>query len=142
MKKLIVASALAMISLVASADTIAIRWTAASGNVYTYYLDAGSARNMETTVGPVATAELEVMNSEGVLMVAANVVATGCGLAEPAGNVALVDRDNVPINGTRPVRWSMAGFLANSNNIADILASQTCIAAMANNVPQKEKGVL
>jgi hypothetical protein len=142
MKKLIIASLLAVASLAASAEVMVIQWTAPSGNTYTYYLDTGSARNMETTVGPVVTAEVDIMNSDGVLMVSANVVATGCGLAEPAGKVGLVDRDNVLIAGTKPTLWSMARFHANSNNIADILASNTCIAAMANSVPPKEKGAL
>jgi hypothetical protein len=142
MKKLIIASLLAIASVAASAEVLVIHWTAPSGNTYNYYLDAGSARSMDTTVGPAVTAELEVMDARGVLVASASVVATGCGLAEPAGNVALVDRDNVPLEGTGVVRWSMAAFLAGSNNIADILASHTCIKAMANNVAPKEKGVL
>jgi hypothetical protein len=133
MNKLIATLVLTLASATALADTLVIQWKSPKGNIYTYYLDKGSARQMNTTVGVLVTAKVEIMDPQGILVAEGNVVASGCELDEPIGQAGLMDDDNALLPDTHLANWSMKEFNDGSQKIAVILAGNTCLAARANN---------
>jgi hypothetical protein len=138
MKKLILAMSI-VASCAASATDLTVPWTAPSGIKYTYHIDSESARKVVVSGDTIWTAKVMIEDEQGVLVAAANAIADGCDLAEPAGTAAMVDNDGNLLPGTAPIEWSLAAFATGHGKIADTIASYTCIAAMANDLKASKK---